>query len=644
MIILSARVCRADKRACLLKNSEALQSHRAMIQVDNISKAFGSQQLFVNASFSVGRGERIGLVGRNGHGKSTLLKIIAGVEHADSGELHIPKDYRIGYLSQRLDFSAPTVLEEGAKGLSEKEGGWLETYRLEAVLQGLGFSPEQLSVSPQKLSGGFQVRLQLAKLLVSHPDLLLLDEPSNYLDIVSLRWLTRFLVSWPGELILVTHDRGFMDKIITHTVGVHRLGVRKIPGKTGNYYEQISLEEEFHEKTRVNQEKKRAQAEEFIDRFRAKASKARAVQSRVKALGRMEELEKLQDISSLHFSFSYAPTQSKWLLKVDNVSFGYTEERLIESIRLSIGSHDRIGVIGKNGRGKTTLLNLIAGELKPDSGAISAGANLALGYFGQTNVDRLHPELTVEQEVQSVNPSLTRTAVRNICGAMMFEGDLAEKRIEVLSGGERARVLLGKVLATPANLLLLDEPTNHLDMESTEALTHAIEEFPGAIVLVAHSEDMLHRTVNKLVVFDGGRATVFDGTYDDFLARVGWKEEEEQGRQRSEESAPAMNKKERRKRRAEIVQRRSEVLRPLQSKVTGLEERILKLEQEIARQTDELIEISRDGYGDDAAKLARQLHQNKSAVEGAYEELTAVSAELEEQGKEFEQQLSELAD
>ncbi|MCB0344741.1 MAG: ABC-F family ATP-binding cassette domain-containing protein, partial [Bdellovibrionales bacterium] len=540
-----------------------------MIQIDNISKSFGSQQLFSDASFSVGRGERIGLVGRNGHGKSTLLKIIAGTESSDSGEIHFPKDYRVGYLSQKLDFSAASVLEECSKTLKKNEDGWLETHRAEAILHGLGFSEHQFAMRPSELSGGFQVRLQLAKLLVSHPDLLLLDEPSNYLDIVSLRWLTKFLRSWSGELILVTHDRGFMDQIITHTVGVHRTKVRKVPGSTSYYYSQVALEEEFHEKTRVNQEKKRAQAEEFISRFRAKATKARAVQSRVKALDRMEQLEQLENISNLEFSFQYSPTQSKWLMKVSDISFGYTEEPLMESISFAVGADDRIGVIGKNGRGKTTLLNLIAGELNPTSGEISLGANTKLAYFGQTNVDRLSPNLTIEQEVQSVNPSLSRTSVRNICGAMMFEGELAEKRIEVLSGGERARVLLGKVLASPANLLLLDEPTNHLDMESTEALTRAIEQFRGAIILVAHSEDMLRKTVDKLVVFDGGRASVFDGTYDDFVERVGWSEEEQASEASS--SKPQLSKKEKRKQRAEIIQRRSSELGPLQKQVDELE-------------------------------------------------------------------------
>lgn len=615
-----------------------------MIQIDNISKGFGSQQLFTDASFSIGRGERIGLVGRNGHGKSTLLKIVAGLEPSDSGEIHFPKDYRVGYLSQKLNFSAPSVLGECSKALRKNEGGWVETHKAEAVLQGLGFSQQQFDLKPEALSGGFQVRLQLAKLLVSHPDLLLLDEPSNYLDIVSLRWLTRFLRSWSGELMLVTHDRAFMDQIITHTVGVHRGVVRKVPGGTSYYYSQVALEEEFHEKTRLNQEKKRAHAEEFINRFRAKATKARAVQSRVKALDKMEELESLEEISTLNFSFQYAPTQSKWLLKVDDVSFGFTDELLMKSISFSVGASDRIGVIGKNGRGKTTLLNLIAGELKPVSGSILPGANTEVAYFGQTNVDRLQPNLTIEQEVQSVNPSLTRTAVRNICGAMMFEGDTAEKRVEVLSGGERSRVLLGKVLASPANLLLLDEPSNHLDMESTEALTRAIEDFPGAVILVAHSEDMLRRTVDKLVIFNGGKASVFDGTYDDFVERVGWDDEEGSEQSKGDANSQSLNKKERRRMRAEIVQRRSSELGPLQKKVDRLESRILELEQTIAEQTDELIEMSKDGYGDEAAKMSRLLHQNKEAVEQAYAELEQFTSELEEKGRKFEDALTELSD
>ncbi|HMO16469.1 MAG TPA: ATP-binding cassette domain-containing protein [Oligoflexia bacterium] len=500
-----------------------------MLSVSNLKKSFGSQTLFEDITFVLSPGERVGLVGRNGHGKSTLFRMILGEEHPDSGIITWPKDYKIGHLSQHLSFTEPNILDEACLALPLLDDCWKETYKAEAMLHGLGFSENDFSRSPSEFSGGFQIRLNLAKLLLSEPNLLLLDEPTNYLDIVSVRWLERFLQEWAGEAIIITHDRTFMDMVTTHTLAIHRGKTKKVEGSTEKLYQTLAEEEELYEKTRLNEDKKRKEIEKFVVRFRAKASKAKSVQSRVKQLEKMEVAEELSNIDDLDFSFRESPFPGKWLMQVESASFSYTpeSEAIIPPITLSVGKTDRIAIIGPNGKGKTTLLNLLAGEYKPVSGNITYNDNTRLSYFGQTNIDRLSPANTVESEIAAVDPEKSRTIVRSICGAMMFEGDLALKKISVLSGGERSRVMLGKILVTPSNLLFLDEPTNHLDMQSIDSLVEAIEQFSGAVLIVTHSEMLLHRIANKLIVFDRGTVKIFDGTYQDFLDRVGWEEEDQ---------------------------------------------------------------------------------------------------------------------
>ena len=426
-----------------------------MINIENLQKSFGGQVLFDGLAFKVNARERVGLVGRNGHGKTTLFRIIAGEEAYDGGALTIPKNYRIGMVRQTLDFTKETILEEGMTGLPETEKG--HHWKVEKILAGLGFYQSDMQRHPQEFSGGFQVRLNLAKILVSEPDLLLLDEPTNYLDITSIRWVERFLVRWPHELMLITHDRGFMDKVVTHTVGIHRRKARKIAGDTNRYYSQIAQDEEIYEKTRVNDERRQKEIKQFITRFRAKARLANLVQSRIKTLEKLEKKDKLAQISTLDFSFRSEKFRGKHVLSARNVSFSYdTASPLIENFDLSVNAGDRICVIGKNGKGKTTLLKLLSGALDPQAGEIQYNPSVKKGFFEQTNIQTLDKRRTVEEEILYSHEGIDRQVARNICGAMLFEGDAALKKISVLSGGEKSRVLLGKILATPLNLLLLD--------------------------------------------------------------------------------------------------------------------------------------------------------------------------------------------
>ena len=380
-----------------------------MLSVTNLTKTYGTQVVFDQVSFTVGDGERIGLVGRNGSGKTTLLRLITGEETPDAGSLNIPRGYTIGYLSQTLSFAKANVLAEAASVLPRHEDGTDETYKVKAVLSGLGFGDSDFYRPPAELSSGFQVRLSLAKALVSSPDLLLLDEPTNYLDILSVRWLGRFLKEWRSQLILITHDRSFMDEAVTHVMGIHGKGIRKIAGSTHKLYAQILMEEEVYEKTRVNDERKRKELEQFINRFRAQATRARAVQSRIRMLDKKEELEKLQAEKMLDFQFPAAPFSGKWLMEVRDLSFAYDGGApLIDGLTFPIARRDRIGVIGKNGKGKTTLLGLLAGGLKPVSGNVGRPAALRTSYFGQAGIDGLNPDATVEEEITHATTDSSR--------------------------------------------------------------------------------------------------------------------------------------------------------------------------------------------------------------------------------------------
>jgi ATP-binding cassette subfamily F protein 3 len=608
-----------------------------MIQVVGLAKGFGTQILFEDISFTIGKGERIGLVGRNGTGKTTLFKILLGEELPDAGNVIIPKNYKTGTLKQHLQFSHPTILEECMTALTGEAE--FDQYKVEKMLLGLGFKMEDFSRPPSDFSGGYQIRLNLAKVLLADPDCLLLDEPTNYLDIVSMRWLSKFLRNFRGELVIITHDRGFMDEVTTHTMGIWRQKVFKIKGPSSKYFEQILLEEEMYEKTRVNSEKKRKDLEEFVARFKAKASKATQAQSRMKLLEKMPELDALAMISTLDFEFNHKECPGKTLMETKNLSFGYTEENLLEDISFPILKGDKIAIIGKNGKGKSTLLNLLAGELEPRQGQISPNVNLLIGHFGQTNINRLNMESTIEEEVGSVDVNLGQQRVRSICGTMMFTGDLAKKKIKVLSGGERARVLLAKLLAKPCNLLLLDEPTNHLDQESVESLTLELQNYPGAVVIVTHSESMLREVATKLIVYHHGKVEYLSETYDDFLKKIGWEEDETSSPGVSREKP---SRQETKRLRSEMIIERGRETSSLKKRMEYLELAIIKLEEEQPLLEAELIERSTTGDSKKIQETSQRLGSVKKKIDKSFEELTEVTTKYDDLMAKYEVKLKEL--
>src|SRR3989337_2280035 len=360
----------------------------------------------------------------------------------------------------------------------------------------------------------------------------------------------------------------------------------------------------------------------------------------------MERLDKLSDIRTLDFSFKSAPFPGKWLMSATNISFSYNQNEvpLINGLNIAVGKNDRIAIIGKNGKGKTTLLNLLAGELQPQTGTVQHNQNLNIAYFGQTNINRLTPQKTVEMEIMDTHPDCNRGVARKICGIMMFDGDKALKKISVLSGGEKSRVLLGKLLVSPANLLLLDEPTNHLDMDSIDSLVEAIDAFDGGVIIVTHSELILNNIATRLIVFDGGKVELFEGTYQEFLDRVGWENERETegGSRPSSRQNKNVNKKEMRRLRAQLYEDRSKTLVPLQTKIAEREKTIMLLEKDVEKESQSLVEASAKGDGETISKLSIAIHNLNSKIESFFKELESLTAEHDAKAKEFEQNMREL--
>jgi ATP-binding cassette, subfamily F, member 3 len=508
-----------------------------MIQVKNLELTYGSRELFRDVNFVVNSGEKIALLGRNGFGKSSLLKILAGASEPTDGEVVVPKGYTIGYLEQLLKPKAKTIITEALLDL-EPEMALVCEYQAKMFLSGLGFKEEQFNHDPSTLSGGFQLRLQLVKQLIAAPDLLLLDEPTNYLDILSIRWLSRELVNLPGELIIISHDKSFLEAVSNTAMIIRRKSVKKLSGSIAKLLNAVVEEEEQLTKVYEAEQVRKQEITSFVNRFRAQASKAALVQSRIKELEKLKSTALEKDEATLEFSFNCLKTHSKVLVELKKAQFSYDQKRFIfKNLDLTLELGDRVGIIGPNGYGKSTLLQVLGQSLAlaedGSSGELNFSKNCKLGLFSQTNVAYLDERLSIADTISQTNETLSNTEVRCICGAMLFGGDSALKEIKVLSGGERSRVLLAKILATPTNLLLLDEPTSHLDLESVGALARAVKRFAGTTVVVSHDEDFLNDlNLNKIIYFspDKTNPELFLGSYQDFIIEIGWNDDIEMGR------------------------------------------------------------------------------------------------------------------
>ena len=595
-----------------------------MISINGLSVEFGATPLFDNISYIINKRDRIALVGRNGAGKSTMLKIIAGVQIPTNGSVSVPKGITIGYLPQHMPVSdTQTLLKEAETAFAEifelqkhieelntalaertdyesKEyndiidelsianehmaimGAMNYQAEIEKTLLGLGFVREDFNRPTSEFSGGWRMRIELAKILLRRPDLLLLDEPTNHLDIESIQWLENFLATSGSTVMLVSHDRAFIDNVTNRTI---EISLGKIYDYKVNYSKYVELRaERLEQQMRAyeNQQKQIQNTEEFIERFRYKATKSVQVQSRIKQLAKIERIEVDEvDTSRLNLKFPPAPRSGDYPLILDGVSKYYGERHIFSNATFTLKRGDKIAFVGKNGEGKTTLVKCINGEV-PFNGNLKIGHNVKIGYYAQNQAQLLDGELTVFDTIDRVAVGDIRTKIRDILGAFMFGGEASDKKVKVLSGGERARLAMIKLLLEPVNLLILDEPTNHLDMSTKDVLKRAIEAFDGTVIIVSHDREFLDGLVSKVYEFGGGKVTEHLGGIYDFLQkrkidslvelekkRV--KEVEERPKEISDNKLSYMERKE--------IQRK---IRQFQNCVNDAEKRIAKIEEQIA--------------------------------------------------------------
>ncbi len=537
-----------------------------MISLTRISKQYGRQLLFVDASFQLNSGEKVGLVGPNGSGKTTLFRMITGEEVADEGDISIPKKLTVGYFRQDVEeMSGRTVLDEAILGSGrvgdlhheleqlncamsdpaqagemdgilarfgevEEEYGHLGGYALEAqareVLHGLGFDDDTIDGDVGALSGGWKMRVAMARVLLGRPDVLLMDEPTNHLDIESIIWLESFLKSRSGALLMTSHDRDFMNRIVTKVAEIDDGEITMYSGNYDFYERERAIRDANREAAYARQQAMLAKEQRFIDRFAAHAAKAAQVQSRVKALDKIEKIELPKRRKVVQFDFRMPPRSGDQVAVLEGVRKSYGKRVVHDGLSMTIRRGERWCVMGKNGAGKSTLLKMIAGHIAPDAGQVKLGASLKMGYFAQQSLDVLDPDLTVEEQLREDFPHESIGALRNLAGAFQFSGDDVEKKIRALSGGEKTRLVLARMLLNPPNFLVLDEPTNHLDLATKEMLLESLKTFDGTMLFVSHDRAFLRALSNRVLELGGETGTeaqphLYPGSYVEYVERTG---------------------------------------------------------------------------------------------------------------------------
>lgn len=484
-----------------------------LLQVQGLSKSYGARSLLKDAAFAVNEGEHIGVIGPNGAGKTTLFKILVGLEDIDTGELTKKRGLRVGYLQQHDKWSADETCETYLSN-----GCVIPIWDLKSLGIGLGLQEEIYSQKILSLSGGYRMRLKLLHLLGEDPDILLLDEPTNYLDLESILVLERFLQDYKHAFLLISHDREFLRRCTDHTLEVEGGEITKYPGNIDDYFEQKTLLRSQLEARAMNLEQKKKEVLDFVNRFKAKASKARQAQSRLKSLERMETIE-IKALASRAVIRIPAPAHcGKEVLSLNNVTLGYGEKTILSQLNLNILRGDHIGVVGVNGIGKSTLLKALGARLLPLKGEVKVGYQVSIGYYAQHVGEALDPNSTVLQSMAArAHPDVFPQDVLNLAGALLFSGDDVHKKISLLSGGEKSRVALGQILLQKSPCLLLDEPTNHLDFDTVEALTEALRQYEGTVVVVSHDRGFVSRVAQKIFEIRDGRVHVYQGTYDEYV-------------------------------------------------------------------------------------------------------------------------------
>ena len=537
-----------------------------MISFSNINKQYGKQLIFVEASFQLNPGEKVGLVGPNGAGKTTLFRMVVGEEQPDEGDVTVPKKLTVGYFRQDVEeMQGRSVIDEAIAGSGkvgdlhheledlqraledparanemdrvlarfgevqeqyEHLGGYTLEAQAREVLHGLGFKDDQIDGDVGALSGGWKMRVALARVLLGRPDVLLMDEPTNHLDLESIIWLEQFLKTYPGALLMTSHDREFMNRIVSK---IAEIDAGEIISYTGNY--------DFYERERAirdtnlqaaftRQQAMLAKEQRFIDRFRTHAAKAAQVQSRIKALDKIEKVELPKKRTVVKFEFRVPPRSGDQVAVIENLHKSYGPRVIYQGLNLMVRRGERWAVMGRNGAGKTTLLKMIAGAAQPDAGEVRLGASLTMGYFAQQSLDVLDPDLTIIEQLQKDFPQDGLGSLRTLAGAFQFSGDDVEKPIRALSGGEKSRLAMARMLYNPPNFLVLDEPTNHLDLATKEMLVEALKNFEGTMIFVSHDRTCLRGLGSRVLELGGESGTdrtpvVYPGTYVEYVQSLG---------------------------------------------------------------------------------------------------------------------------
>ena len=647
-----------------------------MIDINNLSVQFTGTNLFEGVNLKILPSDRIALVGSNGTGKSTFLKILAGQQNQEDGTVQFKKGLKIGYLPQELNSQSKKTIFDTVKNsissiceiefeehritqelensiLSEEdhnilvnklglinskkeEAGYYEiNSKIEKILMGLGFSTESFIQNTSELSGGWQMRVELAKILISNNDIILLDEPTNHLDIDSLQWLVKFLKSFPGAIILVSHDRYFVNMICSKTLEIYNKDVNFYKGRYDDY---LTFKQERDERLKLefqDQQKKIKQTEQFIERFRYKSTKAKQVQSRVKQLEKIERIQLFDTESKIHFKFFDTQQSGIIPIKINNLSKAYGDNLVLNKINLQVERGEKIALVGPNGAGKTTLAKLLSERLTPTSGSIELGHNTLISFYAQDVVDNLNLENDIITELYENDSENTLGHLRTILGAFLFNGDEVFKKIQVLSGGEKSRVGLAKVLLNKANTIILDEPTNHLDFDSKKMVQNALMKFKGTLIIVSHDIDFLKPIVTKVIEVNNHTIKDYYGGIEYYLL----KKEEIESSDENSKSRPSDEKKSNRKeeKRFEAERRNKEHLatKELKKNITSLEDKIEKLEGLKSKlETDFTIE---EIYSNPILAKQNKIDYDKVIIDldDAYSKWTIYQEELESLLEQF---------
>ncbi len=652
-----------------------------MLAVKNLRVEFGPRVIFKDLTFSIGDKERIAFAGHNGAGKSTLMKCIGGVLQPNSGEINKPKHHRIGYLPQEgIHIKGISLYDEAESAFAETKEiqekidrysaelekldprsapfsdllnkiGELELRldghdparmrpKIQAVLSGLGFKTDDLQRDCGEFSGGWQMRIAMAKLFLAEPEILLLDEPTNHLDISAQRFMETYLHSYKGAIILISHDRSMMDGLTTRTIAFHHGRAEEFTGNYSSYETQLKERQDNLRKQKINQDREIAKTEQFINRFRAQANKASQVQSRIKALAKIERIQIDAEDSVMSFRFPDPPASTHLIAKLENAAQVYpikNGDRLtvFKDLNLEITRGEKIAIVGPNGAGKSTFCRMITGEEKPSTGHHSLGPKSLPSFFNQNHADELDPTLSVLETVEQIQTRGSTMSARDVLGCFLFKGDDVFKKIGVLSGGERSRVALVRMLVRPANFLILDEPTNHLDMQSQDILQKALIDYPGTLLIVSHNRNFLDPIVQKTIEFRPSEdPRTFAGNLSYYLDKI---EAEEQVNTTSPPTTskqktptkPQLNPKERRKREAAKREKRNKVLKPLQAEFQNTEAAIAELEAAQATLTTHLESPQASADPETLRETTQAYEQLSKKLQTTYSQWESLSTQIE---------------